>query len=194
MKALMSYTSSVLEWLGRYGALVFGLLIVTACCSRPWWRDTLSGRRLQRPLVCLCFRWGHSALTLLWPKLLKNWQSRFPLFTACFVSLGYWFFLTSFAGGRSAGTVFKERSSLMQAISPWLNQEPTSAILISWDCLFWTLGSLSNSFTSYICFSMYWILAWSLVWTMPHGKSRKTVSETFNSVVRLSSWVLVSCP
>jgi len=28
MKALMSYTSSVLEWLGRYvGPLVFGLLL-----------------------------------------------------------------------------------------------------------------------------------------------------------------------
>ena len=30
MKALMSYTSSFLEWLGRYvGLLVFGLLFVT---------------------------------------------------------------------------------------------------------------------------------------------------------------------
>lgn len=35
MKALMSYTSSVLEWLGRYvGLLVFGLLFVTALLIR----------------------------------------------------------------------------------------------------------------------------------------------------------------
>ena len=35
MKALMSYTSSVLEWLGRYvGLLVFGLLFVTALFIR----------------------------------------------------------------------------------------------------------------------------------------------------------------
>ena len=35
MKALMSYTSSVLEWLGRYvGLLVFGLLFVTALIVR----------------------------------------------------------------------------------------------------------------------------------------------------------------
>ena len=35
MKALMSYTSSVLEWLGRsVGLLVFGLLFVTALLIR----------------------------------------------------------------------------------------------------------------------------------------------------------------
>ena len=35
MKALMSYTSSFLEWLGRYvGLLVFGLLFVTALLIR----------------------------------------------------------------------------------------------------------------------------------------------------------------
>ena len=35
MKALMSYTSSVLEWLGRYvGLLVFGILFVTALLIR----------------------------------------------------------------------------------------------------------------------------------------------------------------
>ena len=35
MKALMSYTSSVLEWLGRYvGLLVFGILFVTAMIIR----------------------------------------------------------------------------------------------------------------------------------------------------------------
>ena len=64
MKALMSYPSSVLEWLGRYvGLLVFGILFVTAMIIRTTmmtgyfeWAEISSV-----PLVCLCFRWGHPA-------------------------------------------------------------------------------------------------------------------------------------
>ena len=88
MKALMSYTSSVLEWLGRYvGLLVFGLLFVTALIVRttmmtgyfewaeissfPWYVYVSGGAILL--------------LTLLWPKLLKELTTKTVLlfFTAC---------------------------------------------------------------------------------------------------------------
>ena len=75
MKALMSYTSSFLEWLGRYvGLLVFGLLFVTTLFIRttmmtgyfewaeissvPWYVYVSGGAILL--------------LTLLWPKILKE--------------------------------------------------------------------------------------------------------------------------
>lgn len=49
-------------------------------------------------------------LTLLWPKLLKNYTTKqiFTFFTICFVSFGLvLIFLTSFAGRDDAGTVFR---------------------------------------------------------------------------------------
>ncbi|WP_259298911.1 hypothetical protein [Streptococcus vestibularis] len=49
-------------------------------------------------------------LTLLWPKLLKNYTTKhiFTIFTICFVSFGLvLIFLTSFAGRDDAGTVFR---------------------------------------------------------------------------------------
>ena len=113
MKALMSYTSSVLEWLGRYvGLLVFGLLFVTALLIRttmmtgyfewaeissvPWYVYVSGGAILL--------------LTLLWPKILKELTTKqiFIFFSVCFVSFGLLLiFLTSFAGRDDAGTVFK---------------------------------------------------------------------------------------
>ena len=79
MKALMSYTSSVLEWLGRYvGLLVFGLLFVTAFFIRttmmtgyfewaeissvPWYVYVSGGFILL--------------LTLLWPEDLKGTDNK----------------------------------------------------------------------------------------------------------------------
>lgn len=60
MKALMSYTSSVLEWLGRYvGLLVFGLLFVTALLIRTTMMTvTLSGQRLVAFLGMFMFQVG----------------------------------------------------------------------------------------------------------------------------------------
>ena len=113
MKALMSYTSSFLEWLGRYvGLLVFGLLFVTTLFIRttmmtgyfewaeissvPWYVYVSGGAILL--------------LTLLWPKILKELTTKqiFVFFSVCFVSFGLLLiFLTSFAGRDDAGTVFK---------------------------------------------------------------------------------------
>ena len=113
MKALMSYTSSVLEWLGRYvGLLVFGILFVTALLIRttmmtgyfewaeissvPWYVYVSGG------VILL--------LTLLWRKILKELTTKqiFIFFSVCFMIFGLLLiFLTSFAGRDDAGTVFK---------------------------------------------------------------------------------------
>ena len=88
MKALMSYTSSVLEWLGRsVGLLVFGLLFVTALFIRttmmtgyfewaeissvPWYVYVSGG------VILL--------LTLLWPRILKELTTKqiFIFFSVC---------------------------------------------------------------------------------------------------------------
>ena len=113
MKALMSYTSSVLEWLGRYvGLLVFGILFVTALLIRttmmtgyfewaeissvPWYVYVSGG------VILL--------LTLLWRKILKELTTKqiFIFFSVCFMIFGLLLIcLTSCAGRAEAGTVFR---------------------------------------------------------------------------------------
>ena len=76
MKALMSYTSSVLEWLGRsVGLLVFGLLFVTALLIRTTmmtgyfeWAEISS--------VPWYVRWCHSAFDTFLAQNLKGTDNK----------------------------------------------------------------------------------------------------------------------
>ena len=93
MKALMSWTSSFLEWLGRYvGLVLLGVLFVTALVIRTTmitsyfeWAEISSVRWYVYVLGGIIL-----LLTLLWPKLLKNYTTKqiFTFFTICFVSFG----------------------------------------------------------------------------------------------------------
>ncbi|MFR3189748.1 MAG: hypothetical protein ACLTNP_07215, partial [Streptococcus salivarius] len=111
MKALMSYTSSVLEWLGRYvGLLVFGFICDCFLIRTTMMTDTLSGQRLVAFLGMFMFQVGHSAFDPSLAQDLKGTDNKadFHLFSVCFVSFGLLLiFLTSFAGRDDAGTVFK---------------------------------------------------------------------------------------
>lgn len=88
MKALMTWTSSLLELLGRYvGLILFGVFFVTAMIIRttmmtgyfewaeisrvPWYVYVSGG------IILL--------LTLLWPKLLQNYTTKqiFTFFSIC---------------------------------------------------------------------------------------------------------------
>lgn len=124
MKALMSYTSSVLEWLGRsVGLLVFGLLFVTALLIRTTMMTGYSEWAEISSVPWYVYVSGGVILllTLLWRKILKELTTKqiFTFFSVCFMIFGLLLiFLTSFAGRDDAGTVFKGRSSLMLATSP----------------------------------------------------------------------------